>query len=300
MSSILFCISTLLSSTKTILHLHQLHARIIQNGHEQHNLFISRCTKLDAHPKHKTTHYTLSIFNLVFHPNAHLWNSILKANVSSLPITISFFNCFKLLKTTFDDYTFSSLIKCCPIHNGVWEGRLIHGLAVRNGVLGFIFMGTSLVDFYAKWGLGVCLGTSVHVPALDWNSNFVSDHCLYHQPFDGTDVEDLTVLATSKTPECGCHRIGVAESRQHQADSVVGCGIAVPRMSRIRDIDCTPDKTHLIPTKYCDSRSEPRLRAGDHSNQRHEYDSLGPQTLISESEFQERDMVQHQTKMQVQ
>ncbi|KAK9088331.1 hypothetical protein Scep_027413 [Stephania cephalantha] len=156
MSSILSRISTLLNSTKTILHLHQLHARIIQNGLEQHNLiinlFISRCTKLDAHPKHTTTHYALSIFNLVFHPNAHLWNSILKAHISSLPITISLFNRFKLSKTTPDDYTFSSLIKCCSIHNGVWEGRLIHGLVVRNGVLGFVFVGTSLVDFYGKVG----------------------------------------------------------------------------------------------------------------------------------------------------
>ncbi|KAK9163518.1 hypothetical protein Syun_004420 [Stephania yunnanensis] len=50
----------------------------------------------------------------------------------------------------------------------------------------------------------------------------------------------------------------------------MGCGIAIPRMLRMRDIDGTPDKAHLIPTKYCDSRSWPRLRADNHSNQRHE------------------------------
>ncbi|KAK9121665.1 hypothetical protein Syun_019282 [Stephania yunnanensis] len=42
-------------------------------------------------------------------------------------------------------------------------------------------------------------------------------------------------------------------------------------MSRMRDINGAPDKAHLIPTKYCDSRSWPRLRADNHSNQRHEY-----------------------------
>ncbi|KAK9142414.1 hypothetical protein Syun_011814 [Stephania yunnanensis] len=41
-------------------------------------------------------------------------------------------------------------------------------------------------------------------------------------------------------------------------------------MSRMRDINGAPDKAHLIPTKYCDSRSWPRLRADNHSNQRHE------------------------------
>ncbi|KAK9107692.1 hypothetical protein Syun_023703 [Stephania yunnanensis] len=85
----------------------------------------------------------------------------------------------------------------------------------------------------------------------------------------------------SKTTKCGCHWVGVAESQQRQADSVIGRGIVVPRMSRMRDIDGAQDKTHLIPTKYCDSRSWPRLRASDHSNLRHEYDSLDPQTLIN-------------------
>ncbi|KAK9151997.1 hypothetical protein Syun_010306 [Stephania yunnanensis] len=36
----------------------------------------------------------------------------------------------------------------------------------------------------------------VHVCALDWNSDPVSGHYLCHQPSNGIDVEDLTVLAT--------------------------------------------------------------------------------------------------------
>ncbi|KAK9093465.1 hypothetical protein Syun_028376 [Stephania yunnanensis] len=42
--------------------------------------------------------------------------------------------------------------------------------------------------------------TSVPVPALDWNSDSVSDsgHCLCHQSSDGTDAEDLMVLAIVK------------------------------------------------------------------------------------------------------
>ncbi|KAK9120545.1 hypothetical protein Syun_018162 [Stephania yunnanensis] len=84
-----------------------------------------------------------------------------------------------------------------------------------------------------------------------------------------------------KTTECGCHRVGVTESRQRQADSVIGCGIAVPKMSRMRDIDGAPDKTHLIPTTQVTRGHGPRLQAGNHSNQRHEYRSLGPRTLIS-------------------
>ncbi|KAK9150661.1 hypothetical protein Syun_008970 [Stephania yunnanensis] len=70
-------------------------------------------------------------------------------------------------------------------------------------------------------------------------------------------------------------RVEVAESRQRQADSIIGCGIVVPKMWRMRDINGAPDKAHLIPTKYCDSRSWPRLRAGNHSNQRHDHRATG-------------------------
>ncbi|KAK9117785.1 hypothetical protein Scep_015878 [Stephania cephalantha] len=68
-----------------------------------------------------------------------------------------------------------------------------------------------------------------------------------------SEREEMEMLSQSdesgadENEGAGSDSVGVAESRQRQADSVIGCGIAVPKMSRMRDINGAPDKAHLIP-----------------------------------------------------
>ncbi|KAK9082093.1 hypothetical protein Syun_031492 [Stephania yunnanensis] len=71
-----------------------------------------------------------------------------------------------------------------------------------------------------------------------------------------------TVNLHSVKPKNDEPRFGVAESWQRQADSVIG--IAVPKMSQMRDINGAPNKAHLIPTKYYTETSEeaPRVACG--------------------------------------
>ncbi|KAL2552317.1 putative pentatricopeptide repeat-containing protein [Forsythia ovata] len=49
-----------------------------------------------------------------------------------------------------DKYTFSSLIKVCSNVLALREGRIIHGLSVRYGTEGDVFVGSSLIDLYGK------------------------------------------------------------------------------------------------------------------------------------------------------
>ncbi|CAI9767492.1 unnamed protein product [Fraxinus pennsylvanica] len=49
-----------------------------------------------------------------------------------------------------DKYTFPSLIKACSNANALREGRIIHGLSVRYGTEGDVFVGSSLIDLYGK------------------------------------------------------------------------------------------------------------------------------------------------------
>ncbi|PQQ01867.1 putative pentatricopeptide repeat-containing protein [Prunus yedoensis var. nudiflora] len=49
-----------------------------------------------------------------------------------------------------DRYTYPSLVKACASEAKVWEGRAIHGTAVRCGFDGDVFVSTSLVDLYGK------------------------------------------------------------------------------------------------------------------------------------------------------
>ncbi|CDP09441.1 unnamed protein product [Coffea canephora] len=51
-----------------------------------------------------------------------------------------------------DNYTFSSLAKCCGLNLAVWEGLGIHNHAVKSGFVSNLYVGTSLVDMYGKFG----------------------------------------------------------------------------------------------------------------------------------------------------
>ncbi|XP_073124258.1 putative pentatricopeptide repeat-containing protein At5g37570 isoform X2 [Henckelia pumila] len=49
-----------------------------------------------------------------------------------------------------DEYTFTSLIKGCTSNLGLREGRVVHGVVLRCGSEGDVFVGSSLIDFYGK------------------------------------------------------------------------------------------------------------------------------------------------------
>lgn len=49
-----------------------------------------------------------------------------------------------------DKYTFPSLIKACSNVLALREGRIVHGVTVRCGTEGDVFVGSSLIDFYGK------------------------------------------------------------------------------------------------------------------------------------------------------
>ncbi|KAG8496417.1 hypothetical protein CXB51_009113 [Gossypium anomalum] len=49
-----------------------------------------------------------------------------------------------------DNYTYPFVIKACSSEVKAWEGKMLHGLALRSGCEKDVFVGTSLVDFYAK------------------------------------------------------------------------------------------------------------------------------------------------------
>ncbi|XWS66615.1 hypothetical protein CRYUN_Cryun05aG0215300 [Craigia yunnanensis] len=49
-----------------------------------------------------------------------------------------------------DKYTYPLMINACSSEFKAWEGKMLHGLALKNGGKEDVFVGTSLVDFYGK------------------------------------------------------------------------------------------------------------------------------------------------------
>ncbi|XP_039045223.1 putative pentatricopeptide repeat-containing protein At5g37570 [Hibiscus syriacus] len=49
-----------------------------------------------------------------------------------------------------DKYTYPLVIKACSSEVKVWEGKMVHGLALKGGCKKDVFVGTNLIDFYSK------------------------------------------------------------------------------------------------------------------------------------------------------
>ncbi|GLT62721.1 hypothetical protein SLA2020_353360 [Shorea laevis] len=138
---------SLLRSCKTPHHLGQVHAHIVKKGLEQDHFLITLFISIAA-----SLSYCTSIFDRVLRPSICLWNILLK-RYSSKPRFVKSVSLFMRMRREGgvpDKYTYPSVIKACSTECKVWEGRALHGLAVRSGLEGNIFVGTSLVDLYGK------------------------------------------------------------------------------------------------------------------------------------------------------
>ncbi|XP_023771825.1 putative pentatricopeptide repeat-containing protein At5g37570 [Lactuca sativa] len=136
-------------------YLEQVHAKIIRQGSEQDHFlvaqFISVCTSVS--PNHLT--YVSTIFDRLVQPNIYLWNTLIKCHCthSSLATSINFFRRMKQsCYVAADKYTFPSLVKACSGALALREGQVIHGLIVKYGTEGDVFVGSSLIDLYGKCG----------------------------------------------------------------------------------------------------------------------------------------------------
>ncbi|XP_017244497.1 putative pentatricopeptide repeat-containing protein At5g37570 isoform X2 [Daucus carota subsp. sativus] len=145
-------ILNLLKSCKALKTLQQIHSQIIRQGFEQDHFiitqFISLCNSLSSNFT-----YISSVFDRVNTPNIYLWNTLIKVKSqhSSIEECLLLFRRMKRCADVCGDkYTFPSLLKVCARELAVRDGWVVHGVIVRCGVEGDVFVGSSLVDFYGK------------------------------------------------------------------------------------------------------------------------------------------------------
>lgn len=145
----------LLRACKAIRDLIQLHAHMVRRGYQQDHFliahFISICTAIEP----SNLSYPTSVFDAVVSPNIYLWNILMKIQCNNYSLK----ECFSLFgrmrrgsNVAPDKYTFPSLIKACCNNSALREGMVVHGMAVRYGTEGDVFVGSSLIDFYGKCG----------------------------------------------------------------------------------------------------------------------------------------------------
>ncbi|EYU37582.1 hypothetical protein MIMGU_mgv1a024354mg, partial [Erythranthe guttata] len=148
-------ILSLLRGCKTIRDFNQVHTHIIRGGCDQDHFLITHFISICAAVLPSNLSYPAAVFDCVTRPNIYLWNVLMKSYCqnSSLNESFSFFKRMKRgLDVVPDKYTFPSVIKACSNVSALEEGRVLHGVTVRCGTDGDVFVGSSLIDFYGKCG----------------------------------------------------------------------------------------------------------------------------------------------------
>ncbi|KAK6143049.1 hypothetical protein DH2020_023397 [Rehmannia glutinosa] len=135
----------------------QIHAFMLRNALETNlNLVTKLITTLSSADQHCGTRHARRLFDqMPQRSDAFLCNTMMKSHLSSrqFPEAISLYVCLRR-KEGFvpDNYTFSTLSKCCGLSFSMWEGVAVHAHVVKYGFKSNLYVATAMVDMYGKLG----------------------------------------------------------------------------------------------------------------------------------------------------
>ncbi|KAJ9540002.1 hypothetical protein OSB04_026508 [Centaurea solstitialis] len=146
---------SLISTTKTLKHLFQIHSQLAVSGFTQDT--ITNTHLIESYSFFKKINLARLVFNSTPNPSVILWNSIIKAHMKSNQHQEAIVLYNKMLKTDSfaaqpDKYTFTFLLKACTQLLDIEQGLLLHKEIVNRGLESDVFIGTGLVDLYCKCG----------------------------------------------------------------------------------------------------------------------------------------------------
>ncbi|KAL2536621.1 Pentatricopeptide repeat-containing protein [Forsythia ovata] len=151
------CLSILQRKTHGRATLLQIHAFVLRNALETNlNLLTKLITTLSSSDPQRGTHHARRLFSQIRHKtDTFLCNTMMKAHLNSRQFSEAavLYNQLRR-KESFvpDNYTFSTLAKCCGLSFSVFEGMEVHAHVVKYGFKSNLFVATALVDMYGKLG----------------------------------------------------------------------------------------------------------------------------------------------------
>lgn len=128
----------------------QVYALVIKNGFFSDGYVCTGVIDLFA----KSGRYgdALRVFSVAPHENVVCWNAIISGAVRNREnwIALDLFHQMLDWVSTPNSFTFSSILTACTALGELEIGRGIHGLVIKCGVGDDVFVGTAIVDLYAK------------------------------------------------------------------------------------------------------------------------------------------------------
>lgn len=145
-------IVSILKSCKQITEISQIHGCIIKTGLDNDPFIIS---KLLLSSSLQDIKYAASVFKQIDNPNLFMYNCILRGfSISNNPKqAFIVFNNLRAKDGIFlDQFSFITTLKACGRELAIFNGQMIHGLALRSGHLFFINVKNTLLHLYSVCG----------------------------------------------------------------------------------------------------------------------------------------------------
>lgn len=140
-------------SDKPILHYKRIHAQIVASGFQE-DVFLANLL-LHSYKKSDFIVYAQKLFDRMPERNSVTWSSMVSMytkhgkNEEALKVFSAF---HRSSDGRPNEYTLPSVIRACTQFGGVDQGTQVHSFVVKTGFDQEVFVGTSLIDFYAKSG----------------------------------------------------------------------------------------------------------------------------------------------------
>lgn len=130
----------------------QIHAYVMKSGFDS-DLFVSSCI-LDTYIKCGDMVDAHSMFNDIPTPDNVAWTTMISGCVENgdEELALSIYHQMRLSGVLPDEYTFATLVKASSSLTALEQGRQIHANVIKLDCVSDPFVGTSLIDMYAKCG----------------------------------------------------------------------------------------------------------------------------------------------------
>ncbi|KAK1256698.1 Pentatricopeptide repeat-containing protein [Acorus gramineus] len=158
-------------------HIKKIHARMLRLGLLSDPYSASRLIAALSLSPSRDLHYAHQLFDQIPHPNLFTWNALIRAFASSSTPLRSLLVFLRLLSEAPlgpDKFTFPFVIKAAADLPASRFGRAVHAMVLKSALRADVFIGNSLIYFYAACGdLGLSRRVFDGIPVRDvvsWNS----------------------------------------------------------------------------------------------------------------------------------
>lgn len=136
-------------------HLQQIHAHMLRTGLFLDPFSSSKLITAIALPPVSSIEYARKVFDHLPQPNLFTWNALIRAYSSSpepLQSLLLFVQLLYQCNEVPNEFTFPFVIKAAAQLSDYKMGRVVHGMAMKNGHTLDLFVLNSLIYFYATCG----------------------------------------------------------------------------------------------------------------------------------------------------